>query len=81
MTNLEKVWCGYDSSQCGHQAYAIMRSFNGDVSLWDVSKVTTLFNTFRQASVFNSDISKWDVSKVTTIKNCKSIRVVENDLT
>jgi surface protein len=81
VTILEKVWCGYDSSQCGHLTYTAMRSFNGDVSMWDVSKITTLFNTFRQASVFNSDISKWDVSKVTTIKNCKSIRIFENDLT
>ena len=80
MTSLEKVWCGYDATACG-QAYVAMRSFNGDVSLWDVSKVTTMWDTFRKASVFNSDISSWDVSKVTTMRNSKSIRIVENDLT
>jgi surface protein len=80
VTSLEKVWCGYDATACS-QAYVAMRSFNGDISRWDVSRVTTMWDTFRKASVFNSDISKWDVSKVTTMRNSKSIRMVENALT
>merc|ERR1712032_1717413 len=37
---------------------------NGDVSKWDVSKVTNMISMFRSASSFNGDISKWDVSTV-----------------
>jgi len=40
------------------------RSFNGDISKWNVSNVTSMSNMFR-GSVFNGDISKWDVSAVT----------------
>ena len=37
--------------------------FNGDISEWDVSKVTDMTEMFMN-SEFNGDISKWDVSKV-----------------
>ena len=72
VTSLEKVWCGYDATACS-AAYLAMRSFNGDVSMWDVSKVTTMYYTFLQASAFNGDISKWDVGRVTTMQESKSI--------
>ncbi len=39
-------------------------SFNGDISLWDVSSVTDMNNMFAVASSFNGDISGWDVSSV-----------------
>merc|ERR1711970_576152 len=39
-------------------------SFNGDLSKWDVSKVTDMSGMFYQASSFNGDLSKWDVSRV-----------------
>jgi surface protein len=45
--------------------FANTPSFNGDLSLWNVSRVTTLRRIFRQATSFNSDISNWDVSRVT----------------
>jgi len=32
--------------------------FNGDISNWDVSKVTSMSNMFYK-SQFNGDISKW----------------------
>ena len=38
--------------------------FNGDISEWDVSKVTDMDSLF-YLSPFNGDISKWNVSKVT----------------
>jgi surface protein len=41
--------------------------FNGDISGWDVSKVTIMNSMFAGAFLFNSDITKWDVSKVTTM--------------
>ncbi len=40
----------------------------GDVSRWDVSKVTTkvtnMRSIFYRASSFNGDVSKWDTSNV-----------------
>ena len=42
--------------------------FNGDISNWDVSKVTDMSGMFMGAfyeSQFNGDISNWDVSNVT----------------
>ncbi len=75
VTSLANVWCGSDASSCG-SAYVAMRSFNGDISMWDVSKVTTMYFTFLQASAFNGDTSKWDVAKVTTMSASKSIRVL-----
>ena len=41
------------------------KSFNGDISKWDVSSVSDMSRMFWAASLFNCDISKWDVSSVT----------------
>ena len=41
------------------------RSFNQDLSKWDVSRVTNMTAMFRHAESFNQDLSKWDVSRVT----------------
>lgn len=38
------------------------RSFNADISHWDVSSVTTMANMFNDAHDFNQDLSHWDVS-------------------
>ena len=35
------------------------RSFNGDISNWDVSNVTNMENMFLSADSFNGDISNW----------------------
>ncbi len=43
--------------------------FNGDISKWDVSKVTNMISMFRNAATFNGDISNWDVSNVTTMNS------------
>ena len=42
--------------------------FNGDLSKWDVSRVTNMNCMFRDASSFNGDLSKWDVSRVTNMQ-------------
>ncbi|MGI9255451.1 MAG: BspA family leucine-rich repeat surface protein, partial [Salinispira sp.] len=42
-------------------------TFNGDISLWDVSLVMNMTSMFQGASAFNGDISLWDVSSVTDI--------------
>merc|ERR1719247_3131356 len=41
--------------------------FNGYISKWDVSSVTSMFGMFMEAKLFNRDISKWDVSRVTSM--------------
>ncbi len=41
VTSLAYVWCGSDATNCG-SAYSAMRSFNGDISRWDVNKVTSM---------------------------------------
>ena len=40
-------------------------NFQGDLSKWNTSKVTTLYAMFRSCTLFNSDLSQWDVSLVT----------------
>ena len=39
-------------------------AFDGDISAWDVSHVTTMESMFKDAKNFNCDISKWDVRLV-----------------
>lgn len=39
-------------------------AFNGDISGWNVSNVTTMESMFNRG-YFNGDLSKWDVSNVT----------------
>ena len=43
----------------------IFKTFNGDISQWDVSNVTNMICMFFKCEQFNCDLSKWDVSKVT----------------
>ena len=40
------------------------KSFDGDLSKWDVSSVTDMTHLFSSAESFTGDLSKWDVSKV-----------------
>ncbi|TAG44324.1 MAG: BspA family leucine-rich repeat surface protein [Cytophagia bacterium] len=41
-------------------------AFNGNISSWNVSNVTSMQGMFNGASVFNRDISSWNVSNVTS---------------
>lgn len=41
--------------------------FNGDISKWDTSQVTSTFQMFSGASLFNSDISSWNTGSVTAM--------------
>ncbi|MEQ6125282.1 BspA family leucine-rich repeat surface protein [Pseudotenacibaculum sp. MALMAid0570] len=43
------------------------RSFNGDISGWDVSNATNMKRMFKQATDFNQDLGSWDVSNVTNM--------------
>jgi surface protein len=42
--------------------------FNGDISKWDVSRVTDMSGMFYEAKSFNGDISKWRVSRVNNVR-------------
>ncbi len=48
--------------------FAGARVFAGDVSRWDVSKVTDMSDMFADALRFNGDIAGWDVSQVTNMR-------------
>lgn len=43
-------------------------NFNGDVTRWDTSKVTTMRGAFRTAGLFNRSLATWDTSNVTTMQ-------------
>lgn len=39
----------------------------GPIESWDTSRVTHMWNLFKEKNTFNDDISAWDVSCVTTM--------------
>ena len=44
--------------------YGSENTFNNDISNWDTSNVTSMYQMFYYATKFNQDISDWDTSKV-----------------
>jgi len=44
-------------------------SFNGNVTGWDTSKVTSMNSMFNSASAFNQDLNDWDTSNVLYMQN------------
>ena len=44
-----------------------VNDFNQDISSWDVSNVTNMYQMLREADAFNQDIGDWDVSNVTNM--------------
>ena len=41
-----------------------MTSFNGDISKWNVSNVSNMFEMFKGRLSFNKPLNDWDVSNV-----------------
>lgn len=44
-------------------------NFNGDLSNWNVSRVTAMQEVFRDAIIFNQNIDNWNVGNVTNMSN------------
>ena len=44
-------------------------TFNQDISSWDTSNVTTMYQMFFNTSLFNQDIGNWDTSSVTNMSS------------
>ena len=65
-------------TDASYMFYMMPRSFNGDLSSWNVSSVTDMSYMFSHASSFNGDISGWDVSSVTTMRSMFSVTDVFN---
>eukprot|EP00949_MAST-11_sp_MAST-11-sp1_P005367 g5367.t1 len=65
VTDMSDLFCAH--ADCGDKKKSAAASFNGNLSAWNVGKVSTMFRMFQSAKTFNSDVSKWDVSKVSTI--------------
>ena len=39
-------------------------SFNGDLSLWNVGAVISMYEMFKEAASFNGDLSSWNIGAV-----------------
>jgi surface protein len=52
----------------GRNNFPLLKKFNGDISLWDVSNVKNMSGMFEESD-FDGDISLWDVSKVETMES------------
>ena len=65
--------CTTSSSYCTLPLFQLSRmfnrnpSFNGDISKWDTSGVTSMQYMFQSATSFNQPIGSWDTSKVTSM--------------
>ena len=53
------------------------KSFNQDISKWDISSVRSMYGMFEGAKSFNQDISKWNVSDIDDI-DCETIDFINN---
>ena len=42
--------------------------FNGDISTWDTSSVTSMARTFTYVAAFDINLSAWDISNVTSAR-------------
>ena len=54
-------------------------TFNGDISTWDVSNVTSMSRMFEN-SIFNQPIDDWDVSKVENMSSMFESSVFDQDI-
>ena len=58
----ERIWTTYQGFGTD-ESKGNIRYFNGDISDWDTSQVTKMFQMFRGCISFNRNIGNWDTSK------------------
>lgn len=65
---VQPSFSGWNVSNVTKMDYMFSQTpFNGYISNWDVSKVTSLSGTFYSATSFNQNINNWNVSAVTNL--------------
>lgn len=68
-----------DISKVSDMSFMFMgQDFKGDVSCWDVSHVTDMYEMFSFCKEFDCDISEWDISNVNDFqlmfRNCENLK-------
>lgn len=69
VTDMSYLFCALNETWTPLECNANRRSFNADISRWDVSNVTSLEGTFLGTTAFDLDrISQWDLTRVETFE-------------
>ena len=64
VTNLDNMFDQYNRINPN-----VASKFNADISKWDVSRITSMVQTFNWAVEFEGDLSQWVTSKVTNFRS------------
>ncbi|CAL6430640.1 unnamed protein product [Bathycoccus prasinos] len=68
MSGYGTTYQGFGTDYRGWYSGGDRRFFNGDISDWDTSQVTSMTNMFLGCISFNGDIGNWDTSQVTDMR-------------
>ncbi|CAL6421778.1 unnamed protein product [Bathycoccus prasinos] len=68
MSGYGTTYQGFGTDYRGWYSGGDRRFFNGDISDWDTSQVTNMYQMFRGCISFNGDIGNWDTSQVTNMR-------------
>ena len=61
-------WLFFSEKDDPETGFPGVNKFNGDMSKWDVSRVTNMGEMSLQLTSFNGDLPNWDVSRVTNME-------------
>ena len=68
MSGYGTTYQGFGTDYRGWYSGGDRRFFNGDISDWDTSQVTKMYQMFRGCISFNRNIGNWDTSQVTDMR-------------